>query len=72
MKTSAIDFRIRLFSAETATQTNHPNKNQEEKKPNSTKWEEEMYACVVDSTLTLLAHSYYKCHHNIRRFQQES
>lgn len=56
MKTPAIDFRIHLLSTETAAQTNHPNKNQDEKEPNSTKWEEEMYARDIDSTFTLLAH----------------
>lgn len=63
MKTSAINFRIHLFSTETATKTNHVNKNQNEKEPNATKWEEEMYMCDVDSTLTEP--------HNIRIFQQE-
>lgn len=70
MKTSAIDFRIHLFSTETATQTNHPNKDQDEKEPNSTKWEEQINTCDVDSTFTLLAHS-CKYHHNIRGFQHK-
>lgn len=62
-KTSAINFRIHLFSTETATKTNHVNKNKNEKEPNATKWEEEMYPCDADSTLMEP--------HNIRIFQQE-